>query len=157
MVQMVQMVQMVSVVKALSTKQSNKKSEQESQVVSNKPDTKAKWPVVVRSSKRSVSEATGVARIVRMYGVESFVIVGTRLVIVNLEMDVTTNLGIITDGRDRVMLKMQIKGSAAVRIALTSMDTRERSVVDSRPNLFFQLNYITKSSIVLKISFSFNN
>ena len=105
-----------------------------------------------------MSEATGVARIVRMYGVESFVIVGTRLVIVNLEMDVTTNLGIITDGRDRVMLKMQIKGSAAVRIALTSMDTRERSVVDSRhPNLFFQLNYITKSSIVLKISFSFNN
>jgi hypothetical protein len=92
-----------------------------------------------------------------MYGAESFVIVGTRLVIVNLEMDVTTNLGIITDGRDRVMLKMQIKGSAAVRIALTSMDTRERSVVDSRPNLFFQLNYITKSSIVLKISFSFNN
>jgi hypothetical protein len=138
------MVSMVLIVKALSKKQSNKGSKQESQVVSNKPTTKAKWPVVVKSRWIDVSEATGIVRIVQIgrtvtsHGAALFAVHGMRLVVVDLEMDVAINLDIITGGKDRVMLEMQIKTSAAVGTALTSMETRETtSVEEGRHQVFF--------------------
>jgi len=76
---------------------------------------------------------------VTSHGAALFAVHGMRLVVVDLEMDVAINLDIITGGKDRVMLEMQIKTSAAVGTALTSMETREASVEKGRHQVFFHL------------------